>query len=36
MSDKISPSHRQRMAYVDVRQSTGHQVRYHRESQRRP
>jgi excisionase family DNA binding protein len=35
MSDKISPSHRQRTAYVYVRQSTGHQVRYHRESHRR-
>jgi DNA invertase Pin-like site-specific DNA recombinase len=35
MSDKISPAHRQRIAYVYVRQSTGHQVRYHRESQRR-
>jgi Site-specific recombinases, DNA invertase Pin homologs len=35
MSDKINPSHRQRTAYVYVRQSTGHQVRYHQESQRR-
>ena len=35
MSDKISPTHRQRTAYVYVRQSTGHQVRYHQESQRR-
>jgi DNA invertase Pin-like site-specific DNA recombinase len=35
MSDKISPSHRQRTAYVYVRQSTGHQVRSHHESQRR-
>jgi len=32
MSDKISPTHRQRTAYVYVRQSTGHQVRYHQES----
>ena len=35
MSDKMSPTHRQRTAYVYVRQSTGHQVRYHQESQRR-
>ncbi len=35
MSDKINPSHRQRTAYVYVRQSTGHQVRDHQESQRR-
>ena len=35
MSDKISPSHLQRAAYVYVRQSTGHQVRYHQESGRR-
>ena len=35
MSDKMSRSHRQRTAYVYVRQSTGHQVRYHHESQRR-
>jgi len=35
MSTKISPSHLQRDAYVYVRQSTGHQVRAHPESQRR-
>jgi DNA invertase Pin-like site-specific DNA recombinase len=35
MSDKMSPSHRQRIAYVYVRQSTGSHVRSHRESQRR-
>jgi DNA invertase Pin-like site-specific DNA recombinase len=35
MSDKISPSHLQRDAYVYVRQSTGHQVRHHQESGRR-
>jgi DNA invertase Pin-like site-specific DNA recombinase len=35
MSNKISPSHLQRAAYVYVRQSTGHQVRNHQESGRR-
>jgi hypothetical protein len=35
MSHKIRPAHLQRAAYVYVRQSTGHQVRDHRESQRR-
>ena len=35
MSSKVSPSHLQRDAYVYVRQSTGHQVRSHPESQRR-
>ena len=35
MSEKISPSHLERTAYVYVRQSTMHQVREHRESQRR-
>src|SRR2546428_49803 len=35
MSTKIHPSHLQRDAYVYVRQSTGHQVRSHPESQRR-
>jgi DNA invertase Pin-like site-specific DNA recombinase len=35
MSTKISPTHLQRDAYVYVRQSTGHQVRSHPESQRR-
>jgi DNA invertase Pin-like site-specific DNA recombinase len=35
MSNKISPSHLQRVAYVYVRQSTGHQVRHHQESGRR-
>jgi len=32
----MNPSHLQREAYVSVRQSTGHQVRSHPESQRRP
>jgi len=35
MSTKIHPIHLQRDAYVYVRQSTGHQVRAHPESQRR-
>ena len=35
MSTKINPIHLQRDAYVYVRQSTGHQVRAHPESQRR-
>jgi hypothetical protein len=35
MSDKIRSAHRQRAAYVYVRQSTGPQVRSHHESQRR-
>ena len=35
MSPKIHPSHLPRDAYVSVRQSTGHQVRAHPESQRR-
>jgi DNA invertase Pin-like site-specific DNA recombinase len=35
VSNKISPSHLQRAAYVYVRQSTGHQVRDHPESGRR-
>jgi DNA invertase Pin-like site-specific DNA recombinase len=35
MSDKMSPSHRQRTASVSVRQSTGQHVRSHRESHRR-
>ena len=35
MSTKIPPSHLQRDAYVYVRQSTGHHVRSHPESQRR-
>jgi DNA invertase Pin-like site-specific DNA recombinase len=35
MSTKIHASHLQRDAYVYVRQSTGHQVRAHPESQRR-
>lgn len=33
MSDKIGPEHRQRTAYVYVRQSSAQQVRDHRESQ---
>src|SRR5262245_65498444 len=35
MSTKINPIHLQRDAYVYVRQSTGHQVRAHPESQHR-
>jgi DNA invertase Pin-like site-specific DNA recombinase len=35
MSTKIHPTHLQRDAYIYVRQSTGHQVRSHPESQRR-
>jgi DNA invertase Pin-like site-specific DNA recombinase len=35
MSEKIQNHHRERNAYVYVRQSTMHQVREHRESQRR-
>jgi DNA invertase Pin-like site-specific DNA recombinase len=35
MSEKIQPTHRERAAYVYVRQSTMHQVRHHLESQRR-
>lgn len=35
MSDKISSAHLHRAAYVYVRQSSGHQVRNHHESQRR-
>ena len=35
MNSKMSSSHLQRAAYVYVRQSTGHQVRYHLESGRR-
>ena len=35
MSTKMTPIHLQRDAYVSVRQSTGHQVRSHPESQRR-
>ena len=35
MSTKIHPIHLQRDAYIYVRQSTGHQVRSHPESQRR-
>jgi len=35
MSDKIRLAHQQRAASVSVRQSTGHQVRSHPESQRR-
>ena len=32
MSEKIKPEHLTRAAYVYVRQSSGHQVRHHRES----
>lgn len=35
MSDKITPQHKQRTAYVYVRQSCAHQVRHHLEGQRR-
>ncbi|MCI0437481.1 MAG: recombinase family protein [Gemmatimonadetes bacterium] len=35
MSEKIRPEHRERAAYVYVRQSTLHQVRHHREGQQR-
>jgi excisionase family DNA binding protein len=35
MSDKISPKHLERHAYVYVRQSTNYQVRNHREGQQR-
>jgi excisionase family DNA binding protein len=35
MSDKISPKHLDRQAYVYIRQSTQHQVRHHREGQQR-
>jgi DNA invertase Pin-like site-specific DNA recombinase len=35
MSNKIEPRHLQRAAYIYVRQSSMHQVREHRESQRR-
>jgi DNA invertase Pin-like site-specific DNA recombinase len=35
MSTKINSTHLQRAAYVYIRQSSGHQVRYHQESQRR-
>ena len=35
MSNKINPTHLHRDAYIYVRQSTGHQVRSHPESQRR-
>jgi DNA invertase Pin-like site-specific DNA recombinase len=35
MSEKIRPTHLHRTAYVYVRQSSNHQVRYHHESQRR-
>jgi DNA invertase Pin-like site-specific DNA recombinase len=35
MNEKIKPEHLTRAAYVYVRQSSGHQVRHHRESLRR-
>jgi DNA invertase Pin-like site-specific DNA recombinase len=35
MNEKIKPEHRQRAAYVYVRQSTAHQTRHHREGQQR-
>ena len=31
----MNPTHLQRAAYVSIRQSSGHQVRYHQEGQRR-
>jgi DNA invertase Pin-like site-specific DNA recombinase len=34
-TDKIRPIHRERAAYVYIRQSTLHQVRHHQESKRR-
>jgi len=34
-AEKIRPTHRERAAYVYIRQSTLHQVRHHQESQRR-
>ena len=35
MNERIRPSHLERAAYVYIRQSTLHQVRTHRESNRR-
>lgn len=35
MTEKIQPSHRERTAYVYVRQSTAQQVRHHQEGQQR-
>jgi DNA invertase Pin-like site-specific DNA recombinase len=35
MSDKIQPHHRERAAYVYVRQSTGHQVRHNHQGRER-
>ena len=35
MSDKIKPEHLERAAYVYIRQSTTHQVRFHLEGQKR-
>ena len=35
MSEKIRPEHLQRAAYVYIRQSTTHQVRFHLEGQKR-
>jgi DNA invertase Pin-like site-specific DNA recombinase len=35
MNTKMNPTHLHRDAYISVRQSTGHQVRAHPESQRR-
>src|ERR1017187_1731330 len=35
MNDKIRAEHLQRAAYVYIRQSTGYQVRFHREGQKR-
>jgi DNA invertase Pin-like site-specific DNA recombinase len=35
MSEQMRPTHLQRTAYIYVRQSSHHQVRYHHESQRR-
>lgn len=35
MSEKVQPKHRERAAYVYVRQSTRHQIRKHPESRKR-
>jgi len=35
MNDKIQPHHRERAAYIYVRQSTGHQVRHHHQGRQR-
>ena len=35
MNEKIQPQHRQRAAYVFVRQSSSHQVRHHHQGRQR-